>query len=342
MMKINNGVYLIAEAGVNHEGNMETAIKMIEEAALAGADAIKFQTYKAEKISSKNSPAYWDLNKEATTSQYELFKKYDSFNEEEYIKLAKACKENNIDFLSTPFDFEAANFLNPLMKAFKISSSDLSNTPFLRHIANFNKPVILSVGASTTSEIFNAVEVLESMGSKDISLLHCILSYPTTYENANLQLIGDLIRLFPNYKIGYSDHTLPDESMMVLSAAYLNGAQIIEKHFTLDKTLSGNDHYHAMDPMDIRKFKNNINLLKSLFKDSYVRPLECEKNARVFARRSIVAAKNINQGQEFRPEHFTFKRPGTGIPPQFVDTLIGRRAKEEVLEDQIITWDTVL
>lgn len=334
-------VYLIAEAGVNHEGDIDTAIKMVEEAAKAGADAIKFQTYKAQHLASKNSPAYWDLTQESARSQYELFKRYDRFGEEEYRLLAEVCKKNNIDFFSTPFDFESVQFLAPLVKCFKISSSDITNLPFLEYIASFKKPIILSIGAATYTEITQAVECLESSGCKDLTLLHCVLSYPTKYEDANLQFIPRLKEMFPQCKIGYSDHTLPDERMLVLTTAALLGAEVIEKHFTLNKNLAGNDHYHAMDPNDIRMFKSNMELITKLQKNNYSRPLHCELDARKYARRSIVSSRHIPKGKIISPDDITYKRPGTGISPALVDIVIGREAKIDIEEDQPITWEMI-
>lgn len=336
-----NKPYLIAEAGVNHEGSIKTALEMVKVAAEAGADAIKFQTYTASKIASKNSPAYWDQSKEPANSQYDLFHRYDKFNEKEYKLLSEKCKKYHIDFLSTPFDFEAAEYLEPYMKLFKISSSDITNIPFLKFIAAFKKPILLSVGAATYSEIATAVEVLEKAGCNKITLLHCVLSYPTQNKDANLQFITRLREMFPQCKIGYSDHTMPDERMLILTTAYQLGAQVIEKHFTLDKSLPGNDHYHAMDANDIRKFKENIELLNEIQKDNFKRPLACEKDARKYARRSLVLNKSLSVGTVIKESDLMFKRPGTGIPPSEISNVIGRRVKKDTEEDTILTWDLI-
>ncbi|EAO9488667.1 acetylneuraminic acid synthetase, partial [Salmonella enterica] len=242
-------------------------------------------------------------------SQYALFKRYDKFGEEEYTRLAMECEKQGIDFLSTPFDFDSANYLAPLMKYFKISSSDITNIPFLKYIASFQKPIILSVGAATYSEIMCAVEVINNSGCTDLTLLHCVLSYPTKNEDANLQFIARLKEMFPNQKIGYSDHTMPDERMLILTSAVMLGASIIEKHFTLDKTKPGNDHYHAMDKNDIKVFKDNIQLLNTVIRDDYNRPLECEKESRKYARRSLVTTREIKAGEVIREKDITFKRP---------------------------------
>ena len=207
--------FLIAEIGVNHENNMQIAKKMIDEAKKAGADAVKFQTYKAEKLAVKDSPAYWDRTKEKTDSQYQLFKKYDKFGEKEFILLADYCKERDIIFLSTPFDFSAAEFLDKLVPFFKVASSDITNIPFIRYIACKKKPIILSTGAATVAEIDEAVNTIKEKGNKKIALLHCILDYPTQFQNANLNMIKHLKNVYPDLVIGYSDHTTPDRNMRI-------------------------------------------------------------------------------------------------------------------------------
>ena len=202
--------YVIAEIGVNHEGSMERAKRLIELAKEGGADAAKFQSYKADTLASKHSPAYWDTAKEPTLSQHALFKKYDNFDADDFKALAVHCKTVGIEFLSTPFDDASIEFLDPLVSFFKIASADLTNIPFLRRVASKKKPVVLSTGASTLGEIDIAIEALSRSGCEDIALLHCILNYPTENKNAHLQMIGGLKRAYPDRVIGYSDHTLPN------------------------------------------------------------------------------------------------------------------------------------
>ena len=334
--------YIIAEIGVNHEGSIETAKKLIELAKKGGADAAKFQSYKADSLASKKSPAYWDINEEPTQSQNELFKKYDSFNEKEYKILSTHCNNLGIDFLSTPFDVSSMEFLEPLMDFYKIASADITNTPFLRMIAKKNKPVVLSTGASSIEEIKNAVQILESNGCLEIALLHCILNYPTLDDNAHLDMITGLKNSFPKYVIGYSDHTLPNKHMTPLVSAYLLGAQIIEKHFTNDKNLPGNDHYHSMDFDNLKEFVtiiNHIEKLKGITKEKS--PIESEEIARKNARRSIVLSKNINSGEKFSEGNLTFKRPGTGISSSNWDKIIGRKSLFDLKSDHILKWTDV-
>jgi len=343
----NSKPFIIAEAGVNYYDiakkeniePIEAAKLMIKEAADAGADAIKFQTYKAEKIASRFSPAYWDTTKERTKSQYELFKKYDKFGEDEYHELARYAKIKKVIFLSTPFDEESADFLYDLVPAFKISSSDITNIPFIKYIARKGKPIFLSTGASTINEIKEAISTIENEGVDQIVIMHCILNYPTKYEDANLGMIKHIKKVFPNYLVGYSDHTVPDPNMLVLTTAVLLGARVIEKHFTLDKSLKGNDHYHSMDPEDLEKFVNNLKLIQKIIGKEGKKPLNTEITAIKYARRSIVAKQDILKGTKITEEMLTCKRPGTGISPKFLDRVIGKRAKRNIKSDEIIRWD---
>jgi len=341
--------YLIAEIGVNFYDTartenispMEAAKKYILEAQKAGADAAKFQSYKAGTIVSKNSPAYWDLTKEPTTTQYGLFEKHDFFNQKEYQELSDYCKSVGIDFMSTPFDMVSADFLEDMIDIYKISSSDLTNLPFIKHIASKGKPIYLSVGAAYISEIEEAVRVMQEAGCPDIGLLHCVLSYPTKNEDANLNIIKTLKRLFPQTRIGYSDHTLPDPTMIILSTAYLYGAEIIEKHFTLDKKLSGNDHYHAGDPDDFKKAVSNFQTIIEVSGSAEKTVLECELVPRREARRSLVLTRDMKKGEVISARDIMAKRPGTGISPKYTDIVIGRRVAENLSEDTVLTWDKV-
>ena len=331
--------FIIAEAGVNHEGSMQIAKRLIEEACEGGADAIKFQTYKANTIVSKNSPAYWDTTKEPISSQYELFCKHDKFWKKEMEELKSHCDKVGIEFLSTPFDIESAKFLNDLMDVFKISSSDITNKPFIEFICNFKKPIILSTGASFLYEIQESVSWIERAGNT-LALLHCVLNYPTPDENANLGMILGLKRAFPDKIIGYSDHTLPKD-MQVCKNAILLGATIIEKHFTHDKTLTGNDHYHAMDKNDLTKFKKDIEETFKILGKFEVSALDDEKLARDNARRSLVASKDIKKGDIIKRDDLTFKRPAMGISPKFIDDIVGRRAFCNISEDDVLKWNMV-
>ncbi len=329
--------YVIAEAGVNHEGSMETAKRLVYEAKTGGADAIKFQTYKAETLASKDSPAYWDTTKEKTESQFALFSKHDKFWKDEMGLLKEYCDEVGIDFMSTPFDIESATFLNDMMDVFKISSSDLTNKPFIEYMCGFGKPILLSTGASHLHEIQEAVSWIDNFGNP-LVLLHCVLNYPTPDDKANLGMIKGLKQNFPDRLIGYSDHTLPGK-MKVCEMATLLGATVIEKHFTHDKTLPGNDHYHAMDVHDLKLFRENLETVFSILGEFDVTALEEEAPARRNARRSLVAARDLQAGTIITKDDLTFKRPAHGISPKFIDSVIGKEVLDHIEDDEVLQWN---
>lgn len=331
--------YVIAEAGVNHEGNIELAKRLIDEAAEGGAHAIKFQTYKAESLAAMESPSYWDLSKEPTKNQRELFKKYDKFDRKEFELLKLECDKRGIEFLSTPFDTEAADFLNELMPVYKISSSDITNLPFIKYICDFGKPILLSTGASELDEISEAVELIEESGNQ-LCLLHCVLNYPTLEEDANLGMILDQKKKFPRAVPGYSDHTLPGK-MEVLKTSVLLGAVILEKHFTFDKSLPGNDHYHAMDKEDLKYFFKDMEKIFKLIGGYEKKALPSEAAAIENARRSLVSKRKISKGSKITLDDLTWKRPASGISPKNIDAVIGKSALVDIQEDTIIKWSMI-
>ncbi|HEY9070142.1 MAG TPA: N-acetylneuraminate synthase family protein [Candidatus Ozemobacteraceae bacterium] len=328
--------YIIAEAGVNHEGSMEIAFRLIAEAADGGADAIKFQTYKAETLASRFSPSYWDTSKEPTRSQYELFKKHDRFWKHECEQLKAECDRRGIEFFSTPFDIESATFLNEMMSVFKISSSDITNRPFIEFMCGFKKPVLLSTGASFLHEVEEAVSWIRPFGVP-LGLMHCVLNYPTADENAHLGMIGQLRAKFSDCVIGYSDHTLPGD-MHNLEIATLLGAEILEKHFTHDKTLPGNDHYHAMDHEDLRLFRQSFDRTLTVIGSREKKPLPSEQPARENARRSLVAARDIPEGKTIEYADLTWKRPAHGISPKEIAGVVGKVAACAIAYDTVLQW----
>jgi len=338
--KVLHKPYIIAEIGVNYEGSMELAKRLVDEAKEGGADAVKFQTYKADTIASKNSPAYWDLNEEPTKSQHELFMKHQGFWIDEMQELKKYCDSVNIEFMSTPFDIESATFLNEIMDVFKISSSDLTNKPFIEFMCSFGKPIILSTGASSLSEIAEAVSWIDKFGNP-LALLHCVLNYPTPDKNANLGMIMDLKTRFPDKIIGYSDHTLPKD-MKVCEIATLLGSVITEKHFTHDKTLQGNDHYHAMNKEDLKVFRKNIDRTFEILGGFKIEALEDEANSRKEARRSLVAARDIEEGKVLEKEDLTFKRPAHGVSPKYIDEVLGKKTSRTIKDDEVLQWNMLM
>lgn len=341
--------YIIAEMGVNFYDTakvleitpLQAAKLYIDKALEAGVDCVKFQSYKANTIVSRNSPAYWDLSKEPTKSQYELFQKHDGFNEEDYRELCNYAHVKGLDFTSTPFDYQSADYLYDMVDFYKISSSDLSNIPFVEYIGKKGKPVFISVGAAFLSEVDEAIRTLKNAGCQEIIVFHCVLSYPTDPKDANLRVIETLKRCFPDVKVGFSDHVAPDENMMTLAAAYMLGAEVIEKHFTLDKKLPGNDHYHAGDVDDFKKAIQNFKWIDTVLGDGEKTVLECEKISRREARRSLVLTVDKKKGEIITENDLMAKRPGTGISPKYMNIVIGREAKKDLKEDEVLMWEMI-
>lgn len=318
--------YVIAEIGVNHEGSMERAKEMISQVARAGGHAAKFQTYKADTLASKkHAPAYWDTTKEATTSQHTLFQRFETFGPDEYRELAAHCVAEGIDFMSTPFDLDAVDYLEPLVPQWKIASADLTNVPLLRKVAATGKPVIASCGAATHEEIANSLRILEEAGATQIALLHCVLRYPTPVEIANISAIRPLRELFGDRAaIGYSDHVPPTDAGTVpalkLSLAY--GATILEKHFTDDRNGVGNDHYHAFDEAGLKEFTDEVALMK-LLAGAGQPDIDTQSAAIQNARRRIVARRDLAAGTVLTEEDLIPLRANVGVEVARWDDVVG-------------------
>lgn len=331
--------YFIAEVGVNHEGNFQRAVALCDQAKEGGADAVKFQTYKADKLAASHSPSYWDTTKEPAKSQRELFQRYDAFGEEDYRKLAKHCETIGIDFVSTPFDLECLDWLIPLMNVIKIASADITNFPLLQACASFNKPVVISVGAATDAEIEEAIQCLNTNGASEVIILHCVLNYPTPLERGHLFNIQRLKAKYDGtvVDVGYSDHVAPSEcDNDQLIAALMLGVTVIEKHFTDDKTAPGNDHYHAVDMADLSHYSQRLRNLQSLWGGPINRMLDEQKDAIKFARRSLYYADDLSQGTLITADSMIAKRPGLGLPTKELPYLIGKTLKKSVCSDQIV------
>lgn len=330
------GVYVIAEAGVHHYGSVETAKAYIDAAAAAGAQAIKFQTYTADKLATTWAPLYW--NDPNYKTQYEVFREKKALSPAEYGSLFEHAGRRGIAFLSTPFDVGSARMLNELgVPAIKLASADITNFPLIRAVAQFRKPILLSTGASTFDEVDAAVKLIAETHS-DIALLHCSLAYPTPLRDANLRRIEALAARFPNVVIGYSDHTQPGESELACPLAAFLGANVIEKHFTLDRTLPGDDHYHAVDPQGLARLVENC--AKAVMQaGNGAEMTEVEQAARIHARRSIVAARDLSRGSVLAESDLDYKRPGHGLPPSQAAAVIGKRLIRDVAYDGLITAD---
>jgi N,N'-diacetyllegionaminate synthase len=329
-----NHVFVIAEAGVNHNGDIEIAKKMIAIAKSCGVDAIKFQTFKSEKLVSKfaNKADYQISNTKNNDSQLEMVKKLE-LSYSEFYNLKKYCDELDIIFMSTPFDFESINFLNELeMDTYKIPSGEITNLPYLRKIAKLNKSIIMSTGMSTLDEIEQAITILKDNGTEDITLLHCTTEYPAPIDEINLKAMCSLKEKF-ELNIGYSDHTTGIE---VPIAAVAMGAKVIEKHFTLDKTMEGPDHKASLEPDELSAMVKAIRKIELALGDGVKKPSKSEVKNINIARKSIVANCPIKKGEAFTENNITVKRPGNGISPMKWDIVLGQLAKRDFVEDELI------
>jgi sialic acid synthase SpsE len=338
--------YIIAEFGVNHNGSLERAKEGIIKAARSGADAIKFQTYTAEELVVKDTPKFWEFEEDKDKSQFDAYKDIGGFPYEYYPELIKCCEENNIEFLSTPFSIDAADRLNAMgMKAFKIASSDLSTLPFIDHIARFGKPVLLSTGAATMEEIKDAVSVIEEAGNEQIIILHCTLCYPTMYGDKNVHYEDgnfNLIKTFKDtfsYPVGISDHTQTPFSSVIACAM---GASVIEKHYTVDKTLGKSaDHWFSVDPIELCEIVDGCRNVEILRGSKVKKVFDCEKDTRIYDKRSLVSKTPIQRGQIITADMVTFKRPGTGIWPKYLPIVVGKKALVDIPEDTILIWKNI-
>lgn len=326
---------IIAEAGVNHNGDIHLAKKLIEAAADAGADYIKFQTFKAESLVNKTAEQadYQKENTGKTESQFDMLKRlelsYDDFDE-----LEKSCQEHDIKFLSTAFDFESIAYLKNKLDFYKIPSGEITNLPYLEKVAKLNLPIIMSTGMANMQEVKEALAVLEKNGiiRNNITILHCNTEYPTPMQDVNLNAmltIADELGV----KVGYSDHTLGIE---IPIAAVAMGAKVIEKHFTLDKNMQGPDHKASLEPHELKAMVDGIRNIEKAMGSGVKTPSPSEQKNIDVARKSIVAASSIKQGEVFTSQNITTKRPGTGISPMQWHELIGTPAQKDYKEDELI------
>jgi N,N'-diacetyllegionaminate synthase len=332
--------YVIAEAGVNHNCDLRLGYGLVETASASGADAIKFQSYTAGKISTRVAPRYWFEPKDPTGTQWDTFDKLDKLSESDFQLLLEHARAVGITAFSTPFDDQAVDFLAGLgVPAFKIASADLTCHGLIERAARAGRPMILSTGTSTLAEVEEALEVCRKAGNEEVVLLHCTLKYPCPPEGINLRMMEHLMRAFPEVPVGLSDHSL---GISVPQAAVALGACMVEKHYTVDKTLPGSpDHHLSVDPADMRAMVDGIRTVeKALGKGAKgLEPLEAD--AFRFARRSVTSAVAIPKGTTLTHAMLTYKRPGTGISPRFLDQVVGRVARVDIPEDATITWEMV-
>ena len=326
-------VLVIAEAGVNHNGSFETACRMVDAAKDAGADYIKFQTFKSDRLVSRNAQkAEYQRNATGGGTQTEMLKNLElSFTK--FVALKEYCDVAGISFLSTPFDHESIDFLNSLgMPFWKIPSGEITDLPYLEAIAHTGKPVVMSTGMSNLREISEAIHVLKGNGTKEIKLLHCNTEYPTPFADVNLRAMQTLRDTF-YVEVGYSDHT---RGIEVPVAAVALGATIIEKHFTLDRNMEGPDHKASLEPNELAAMVSAVRNIEMALGTGDKTPSTSERKNITVARRSIVARRKIRKGETFTAENLTVKRPGTGISPMCWYDLIGGKATRDYAEDEMI------
>ena len=328
-----SNVLIIAEAGVNHNGDINIAKKLVDEAKRCGADIVKFQTFNPKMLASKHAKMaeYQKENLGIDKSQEEMLYGL-ALRKEEYIELADYCKSLGISFLSTPFEIESIYFLNDMQDMWKIPSGEITNYPYLVEIAKTGKDVILSTGMSTLEEVDEALDVLRMNGSGDVTLLHCTTNYPTPMKDVNLKAMLTL-EGHCKCKVGYSDHT---KGVEVAIAAVAMGAEVIEKHFTLDRDMEGPDHKASLEPDELKNMVDAIRNIEKALGDGKKMPSETEKTNIPIVRKSIIASKHIMKGEMLTEENLTTKRPGTGINPMKWNEVIGSKAIREFEEDELI------
>lgn len=330
-------VFIIAEAGVNHNGDIHRAKHLIDVAREAGCDAVKFQTFKAEKLVTPHAPkaSYQLKTTSAAESHFEMLRCLElSF--EHHKKLYDYCLKKGILFMSTPFDEDSADFLDTLgVPVFKIPSGELTNSLFLAHIARKGKPLILSTGMSHLQEVQDAVEIFKKTKNKNFALLHCVSQYPTDPQDVNLKAMDTLAHIF-HVPVGFSDHTLGIEISL---AAVARGAQIIEKHFTLDRNLKGPDHKASLEPLELKALVRGIRNIEVALGHGRKEPASGENEVAKVSRKSLVAAQDIPMGTSLSEEHLAAKRPGTGLSPAMKPYVLGKKVKVFIRRNQLIHLD---
>lgn len=333
-------VYMIAEAGVNHNGDVCLAKKMIEKAKQCGCDCIKFQTFRADALVTRSAgrAAYQVANTHNEDSQYEMLKKLE-LGYDDFLSLKAYCERVGIDFMSTPFDENSADLLDRLdVSAFKLSSGDITNKRLLEYVADKGRKVILSTGMCTMPEVREAVEWVESRGNRQIVLLHCTSNYPAAYEEVNMNAMLSLAAEFA-YPVGYSDHT---EGIVIPIMAAAMGATVIEKHFTLDRNMEGPDHKASLEPEELAAMVKAIRDVERAKGSGVKAPTPGEMSTRDVARKSIVLCRDLEKGHILEDADLEIKRPGTGIPPKYLTDLPGKRLARGMEKDAVLNWEDLL
>ncbi len=334
----NQPTFIIAEAGVNHNGKLELAKRLVDVAVEAGADAVKFQTFKSEGVvtAGLNSVDYAKKNIGKDVGQLEMIKSLE-LNYEDFVSLKKYCDKKEIIFLSTPHSFDAIDFLEDLVPAYKFGSGDITNIPALRHAAKKGKPIILGTGMSTLDEVGYAINAIKSEGNEQIIALHCTTNYPCPLEDVNLSAMITIQREL-DCLVGYSDHTL---GLSVPIIATAMGAAVIEKHFTIDKSLPGPDHKASLEPDELKSMVKEIRKTEKILGSFDKKPTKSEKKIMNLVRKSIVAKKDIEKGSIINEGMIIIKRPSTGLRPTDLDKIVGKKAKRCILKDEIFKIDMI-
>ena len=335
----NNPCYTIAEAGANHDGSLEKAFKLIDAAKEAKADCIKFQTYKAGKLTTKTAPKYWDDGK-SNESQFDVFSKLDAITKDQWSQIFDYAQKKQITCFSTPFDEESVDLLYDLHPpAFKIASADITHIPLIKHIAAKKLPIFLSTGMASYEEIDEALGAIEDQGNHEIILMHCMTSYPTKPEDANLEMIRTLLERYSKYIIGYSDHTL---GITVPICSTLYGSKALEKHFTFDNNLEESpDHRLSLNTKTFAQMVKGLRQVEVAGGVSTRGNFKVEVEAIKYARRSIVSTRKILKGTTITKEMLAIKRPATGIYPKYLEKVIGSVASKDIEEDIPIRWEDI-
>lgn len=333
-------VFIIAEAGVNHNGDLNLAFQLVDKAVEIGADCVKFQTFKTENIVTKTSPKanYQMLVTDKAESQFDMLKKLE-LQKEDFKKIKDYCKTKGIQFLSTPYNPEDATLLNDLgVEAFKIASGQLVELPFLRFVAKFGKQMIISTGMANLAEVYKAVEAIKSTGNNDVIVLQCNTDYPSKIEDTNIKAMITM-RDALGVTVGYSDH-VPNN--YACYAAVALGAEVIEKHFTLDKNMEGPDHKCSLEPEEFRELIAGVRAVEKCLGTGVKIPSQSEVNNTYGMRRSLVARNDIKAGTVLTEAHFGFKRPANGLSPNYLETLIGKKTAKDMLQDEAFTFESIL
>ena len=336
---VNNmrSAFIIAEAGVNHNGSLDLALKLVDAARDAGADAVKFQTFRAESLAtaSAHKAAYQERTTSSAETQFDMLKRLE-LDAEAHRKLIDHCHSVGIQFLSSPFDLESADLLEKMgVPLYKIPSGEITNLPYLRHIARKGRPLIVSTGMCTLGEVEEAIQTLRDSGATDITLLHCVTEYPAPFDEINLRAMHTMHKAF-GLPVGYSDHS---PGIEIAIAAVALGAVVLEKHFTLDRSLPGPDHAASLEPAELKQMVSSIRHVHAALGNGIKAPAKCEIPNISVARKSLVAARSLVAGHRIETDDLAIKRPGNGIAPRQQQDLVGRTLRQDVKKDELLRWD---